>query len=306
MSHWPQSHHDDQFNFLNFRDVGEGINSLTGASTLRLKLLYRSARPDSALVDERSLLRTKFGVKTIIDLRSRVECINIARANCYSSFRIITDAVFSPILSSSKPWPSPENNLYHILDITYTHIPLDGSSLQRYLIWSLSWLSLIKLLFFFMLGCYDSALAILGREAITPQGLVGFCREILDRSTNEIKSCFDTLCNPGSYPVLVHCTQGKDRTGLVILLVLLLCEVPCWAAEKEYAVSETELEPNHEERLRYLTTVGLNESFAGCPGDFVEKIIEHLDKRHGGVVKYLTKIGVDSKAQKTIKGILLE
>lgn len=29
-----------------------------------------------------------------------------------------------------------------------------------------------------------------------------------------------------NYPVLVHCIHGKDRTGLIIMLLLLLCEVP--------------------------------------------------------------------------------
>lgn len=29
-----------------------------------------------------------------------------------------------------------------------------------------------------------------------------------------------------NYPVLVHCIHGKDRTGLIIMLLLLLCEIP--------------------------------------------------------------------------------
>jgi protein-tyrosine phosphatase len=104
---------------------------------------------------------------------------------------------------------------------------------------------------------------------------------------------------------MVHCTQGKDRTGLITLLMLLLCEVPCWAVEKEYAISKTELEPYREERLKYLEMMGLNESFAGCPGEFVENIVKHLDEQYGGVAKYLAKIGVDTKAQGTIKRILV-
>lgn len=29
-----------------------------------------------------------------------------------------------------------------------------------------------------------------------------------------------------NYPVLVHCIHGKDRTGLIVMLMLLLCDVP--------------------------------------------------------------------------------
>ena len=27
-------------------------------------------------------------------------------------------------------------------------------------------------------------------------------------------------------PCLIHCTHGKDRTGVIIMLLLLLCNVP--------------------------------------------------------------------------------
>ena len=29
-----------------------------------------------------------------------------------------------------------------------------------------------------------------------------------------------------NYPILVHCIHGKDRTGLIIMLLLMLCDVP--------------------------------------------------------------------------------
>lgn len=28
-----------------------------------------------------------------------------------------------------------------------------------------------------------------------------------------------------NYPVLVHCIHGKDRTGLIVMLIMLLCSV---------------------------------------------------------------------------------
>lgn len=284
---------------LNFRDVGRAINSITSTSTLRLNHLYRSAHPDFTTTWDRSLLSSNYGIKTIIDLRSQVERINVAKANCASNFN------FSMGANQLLPeiWPSRKN---HAFDVTHAHISLHGWSFQRYLISSLSWPSLVKFLFLLALGYRDSAIAILGREVVTPRGLIGFGRDILDHSTGGIKSCFDILCNPNNYPVMVYCTQGKDRTGLIILLILLLCEVPCPAVEKEYAMSEEELEPNREERILYLKAMGLNESFAGCPTDFVEKIIEHLNEQHGGLIEYLAKIGVNREAQERVKHILVQ
>jgi protein tyrosine/serine phosphatase len=38
----------------------------------------------------------------------------------------------------------------------------------------------------------------------------------------EVKQVFDVLADDRNWPVLVHCTQGKDRTGLIVMLVLFL------------------------------------------------------------------------------------
>jgi protein tyrosine/serine phosphatase len=44
---------------------------------------------------------------------------------------------------------------------------------------------------------------------------------------------------PGA--VVVHCAAGKDRTGLVVALLLLVAEVPRSAVVDDYVLSETEL-----------------------------------------------------------------
>jgi hypothetical protein len=37
-----------------------------------------------------------------------------------------------------------------------------------------------------------------------------------------------------SLPALVHCAHGKDRTGVVIMLLLLVCDVPHEAIVQDY------------------------------------------------------------------------
>jgi protein-tyrosine phosphatase len=284
-------------NILNFRDVGTTINSFTNTFTLQPNLLYRSARPDTATLADRSLLTTHFNIKTIIDLRSKTEHINVAKAhsNTASLPPAVTDA------PNTSPTATPPLN---IPTIEYHYISLNGPAFERYLVWSLSWSSLAKLLSFTALGYRDSAIAILGREVMTPRGLVSLGLDTLDHSTREIKNCFDILSQPESYPIMVHCTQGKDRTGLIILLILLLCGVGQEAAEQDYVLSAKELEPENEERLKDIRKVGLDDSFVGCPADFVEKVTKHLDDQYGGVEKYLTRIGVGLDAQHRIRDIM--
>lgn len=46
-----------------------------------------------------------------------------------------------------------------------------------------------------------------------------------------------TACRKKQFPVLVHCIHGKDRTGLVVALTLLLCDVNEDEVCQDYALS---------------------------------------------------------------------
>ena len=44
------------------------------------------------------------------------------------------------------------------------------------------------------------------------------------------------------YPVLVHCLSGKDRTGIVIAALLLICGVDRAVIAEEYLLSDGEVD----------------------------------------------------------------
>jgi hypothetical protein len=46
---------------------------------------------------------------------------------------------------------------------------------------------------------------------------------LLDTSKSALAQALRLFADPGSFPVLIQCTHGKDRTGVVVLLLLLLC-----------------------------------------------------------------------------------
>lgn len=46
------------------------------------------------------------------------------------------------------------------------------------------------------------------------------------------------IANEPEKPLIVHCTAGKDRTGLICALLLSLCGVPDEVVAEEYQLTE--------------------------------------------------------------------
>jgi protein-tyrosine phosphatase len=284
-------------NILNFRDVGEHINKCMQTNGLKTGILYRSAKLDNASTADRSKLLDQFHIWTVIDLRSKTELINAAKAH--------SDAA---ALAQSAAVPAPEDFVLEPLKIPgldYREINLNGKGFERSLIWQLRYTSLARLIFNMALGYRIEGIAILGREVMLPRGLVGLGLDTLDHSGPEIKQVFDVLSDESAYPLLIHCTQGKDRTGISIILALLLCDVKMDAIVSDYTLSEPELESEKEQRMKEIRSIGLDESFAKCPPQFCQLVLDHLNSKYGGIAKYLEGIGVGHSQQQTIRQILL-
>lgn len=168
-------------------------------------------------------------------------------------------------------------------------------------------------------GYRTDAVKILIGQVMAPRGLIGLGQDTVDSSTFEMKEVFDILANnannnpdgdggdkKSAYPLLLHCTQGKDRTGLLILLLLLLTRsVPVEAISADYVRSEPELVVEAEERLKEMRVLGIPEEFLKCPPGFTGALRTYLEERYGGVEGYLALVGIDTKMQERIRGGLV-
>jgi protein tyrosine/serine phosphatase len=155
-----------------------------------------------------------------------------------------------------------------------------------------------------MFGYRMEAISILGREVMQPRGLVGLGFDSIDHCGPEIADALCVYSTASNYPILIHCTQGKDRTGLIIALILMLLSVPVPAISHDYCMSEGELEPERESRLVEIQSIGLTEDFAGCPADWIEKMEGHLNEKYGGVRKYCRSIGYSEEDEESLLAIL--
>lgn len=285
-------------NLLNFRDVGSFINQLEKKQHLSPGQLYRSARPDSASSSDRQKLLREVGIKTIIDLRSKTEHIEAAQKHAK---RIAASSAVTTLTSDDKI-----ADPIKIPGIKYADINLNGKGFERHLVWQLSYGHLASLVGYMLFGYRLQGISIIGRNVLQKRGLVGLGQDTLQHSGPEIKQVFDVLADPKTYPVLIHCTQGKDRTGLIVILVLLLCDVTTAAITDDYVKSESELEPEFEERMKDIASIGLDESFARCPPDFVSEMVSFLALHYGGVEKYLSGIGVSQTQLDSVRRMLVK
>jgi len=125
------------------------------------------------------------------------------------------------------------------------------------------------------------------------------------------RAAFELLADPDSYPLLVHCVAGKDRTGVLTALTLSLLGVPRDVIEADYEMTNEEV-PRlvaYVEGTRGLPEGMSREDLAtayGVPEGAMAVFLAGLDRVYGGAAAYLESIGVGSSQVAAIRSNLLE
>ncbi len=95
--------------------------------------------------------------------------------------------------------------------------------------------------------------------------------------------------------VLVYCHAGKDRTGLVVAVLLALAGVPPTTIAADYALSDAYLQPLYAEWFRSAQDAAQRDRLAQQATSLPETMLamlSYIDAQHGGVVAYLRASGV--------------
>jgi protein-tyrosine phosphatase len=117
----------------------------------------------------------------------------------------------------------------------------------------------------------------------------------LDVSQPELRDVMQTIARAPVGGVLFHCAAGKDRTGVVAMLLLALAEVEEATIVADYAISAEYLQ---ESFLVYLAQISDPVQRAAaleghrCEAPFATHTLLHLRQRYGGAEGYLRTIGL--------------
>lgn len=190
-------------------------------------------------------------------------------------------------------------------DVVYHEINFNGSAFSRMLISKLTWIEFLRLAGLMIFGYRLDAIKILAPH-MEEMGLAGLAKNSIDVCTKEMKQVFEVLADDRNWPVLVHCTQGKDRTGLIVMLLLWLVQIEDGIVEEDYLLSEPELAPEKESRMKEISAIGLSEQFAVCPPGLAKKVHQHIQEKYGSVEKYLLeKVGVSRETLENVRRRML-
>lgn len=146
--------------------------------------------------------------------------------------------------------------------------------------------------------------------AYRPQNLDEVYRMMLAHAQPQFKRVIDALTEPGALPALTHCTVGKDRTGMVIALILGAMGVPDETIVEDYALGSAHIEPLLDELRAQAAREGLdmawyNRLLASDPA-IMRRTLAHLREQYGGAEAYLRAAGVSGRQIEALRAALVE
>ncbi|KRA22322.1 protein tyrosine phosphatase [Microbacterium sp. Root61] len=112
-------------------------------------------------------------------------------------------------------------------------------------------------------------------------------------------------------PVLVHCTVGKDRTGVTVALTLAAAGVDEDAVVADYARTETMLPEERNRaiierlRVRHPDAVHLVDLTTRSPAPVMRGMLDGLTAQYGAPVEYLRSLGLTDDELTELRSILI-
>jgi hypothetical protein len=139
--------------------------------------------------------------------------------------------------------------------------------------------------------------------------------ELLDIGAAAFTEAFTQIVAPGGAPALVHCAIGKDRTGVLVALLLDAAGVDRDAIVADYARSGERMAPIIARWTAANTSAGnpssaLAEQLAAFTAmavpETMEHVLDHLHDRWGGGAGYFLENGQSVEAIAGWRAQLLE
>jgi protein-tyrosine phosphatase len=135
-------------------------------------------------------------------------------------------------------------------------------------------------------------------------------RGMIDDCAAEIGAVFRRLAREAGLPAVLHCTAGKDRTGVTAALLLLLLGVPREHVIEDYALTGLYTGDRIRAAERFFSGRGIEpdrvRALLGSEPSTLAAALDHLDEAHGGAERWaVERARLDAAELEALQGALL-
>ncbi|NKC01322.1 MAG: hypothetical protein GKR90_22880 [Pseudomonadales bacterium] len=155
-------------------------------------------------------------------------------------------------------------------------------------------------------GGTDQLARLVGDTGISGKRYLGY----LEFGPDTWLEMFDIFANADDHPIVLHCTAGKDRTGVSTAFLLSVLGVERGVIEADYILTNRDV----DRQVDFVEThVGLPEGMdretmtfhAGVPETAMHDFLNGLDEKYGGALGYLTGIGITDEQMEAVRTCFL-
>lgn len=143
--------------------------------------------------------------------------------------------------------------------------------------------------------------------------LVDLYEKILLQHRDVVVGALREIADTADEPVVVHCTAGKDRTGVVVALALLAVGVDRQTVLDDYAATQANLAGEWlDGMLAFVRSHGVEVTpnlqviMGGSPREAMAAALDLLDRDFGGARAYLLDAGLDEVELAKLRSVLVQ
>jgi Tyrosine phosphatase family len=150
-------------------------------------------------------------------------------------------------------------------------------------------------------------------DVLNRRGLLGLNQAVLETGGDCLMKALRAIVlhlehapatSPSVSPVVVHCVQGKDRTGMLSMLCQAVVGVDDETIADDYHRSESELSSGAAAVARAYPGKIDRRFFSGAPRQVMLDTLAWLRARHGSIEGYLDDMGFDSSWRARLVAVL--
>jgi len=264
---------------LNFRDFSQGSKeSIVAKRFFRGGYLHKATASDIKKLDQ-------LGIKTLIDMRSAEEARYVYNPHMDEVFKVNKYLLGKGKVRTQVPLWRIMSNVRLLIDQkgygALASVPMHAFRRSR-----------------------DRIVQVF-TSPFNSINLIGMYKYIIKYHSNEIKEVLEHFTDEQNYPILIFCSLGKDRTGIMSALISEMVGIPREVTVQEYSKSCELLHPAKDEILGQTRQLFLGDWIIESPVEVMREFLQFIDQQYGSVSQFLTSIGFGKEKQDKVRTLLL-